>query len=156
MLFLHSCVLIRLARRIPPCSDCCRFWAAGTTEAICYLHTKGIAFRDLKPENLLIDQAGYLILIDLGFAKALPYKVTKKDGTEVTEHRTYTLCGTIEYLAPELFFDGHGHDQAVDYWALGCVIFELVQVSARRASPSASAGGPLGVFVRLTVLTAQS
>mmetsp|Transcript_43405 Transcript_43405/g.117694 ORF Transcript_43405/g.117694 Transcript_43405/m.117694 type:complete len:947 (+) Transcript_43405:489-3329(+) len=108
-------------------ADCCRFWAAGTTEAICYLHTKGIAFRDLKPENLLVDQNGYLMLIDLGFAKALPYKVTKKDGTVVTEDRTYTLCGTIEYLAPELFFDGHGHDQAVDYWALGCVVFELVQ-----------------------------
>lgn len=76
----------------------------------------------------MVDQDGYLILIDLGFAKSLPYKVTKKDGTEVTEDRTYTLCGTIEYLAPELFFDGHGHDQAVDYWALGCVVFELVQV----------------------------
>ena len=82
--------------------------------------------------------------------------MTKNDGTEVTEHRTYTLCGTIEYLAPELFFDGHGHDQAVDYWALGCVIVELGQVSARRASPSASAGGPLSVFARLTVLIAQS
>ena len=130
--------LICLPCRISPISDCCRFWAAGTTEAICYLHSKGIAFRDLKPENLLIDQHGYLILIDLGFAKALPYKVTKKDGTVVTEHQTYTLCGTVEYLAPELFFDGHGHDHAVDYWALGCVIFELVQVSAY----ASSRGGP--------------
>lgn len=54
-----------------------------------YLHNKDIVYRDLKPENLLISSNGYLKLTDFGFAK-------------IIENRTYTLCGTPEYLAPEI------------------------------------------------------
>ena len=65
-----------------------RFYAA--TVALCfeYLHSKNIVFRDMKPENLLIGNDGYLRLIDFGFAKIL------------NEARTFTLCGTPEYIAP--------------------------------------------------------
>ena len=76
-----------------------------------YLHSKNIIYRDLKPENILIDNEGYLKLTDFGFAK-------------YCETRTYTLCGTPEYLAPEIIMS-KGYDKGVDYWALGCLLYEL-------------------------------
>jgi len=103
-----------------------RFWAANITEAIVHVHNQGVAYRDLKPENLLVNEQGYIILIDLGFAKKLPYTEVDQDGFEVTHDMTYTLCGTFEYLAPEFFYDGHGHTHAVDYWALGCMVHEMI------------------------------
>jgi cGMP-dependent protein kinase len=68
-----------------------KFYASGIILALGYLHKKDIAYRDLKPENCVIDKDGYPKLIDFGFAKRLPGGV-----------KTYTLCGTPEYLAPEL------------------------------------------------------
>ena len=82
-----------------------QFYAACVTDAFSYLHAKDIIYRDLKPENLLIDGDGYIKVVDFGFAK-------------VVVDRTYTLCGTPEYLAPELVL-GKGHHKGVDYWALG-------------------------------------
>jgi serine/threonine protein kinase len=58
--------------------------------AICYMHEKDVIYRDLKPENLLIDREGHIKIADFGFAKKL------------TNDRTFTLCGTPEYLAPEI------------------------------------------------------
>lgn len=77
-----------------------------------YLHSRSIVYRDLKPENLVLDAHGYLKVVDFGFAK-------KVSG------RTYTLCGTPEYLAPETV-QGKGHNKGVDYWALGILIFEML------------------------------
>ncbi|TMW66433.1 hypothetical protein Poli38472_004198 [Pythium oligandrum] len=92
--------------------DHARFYASHVLMAIEYLHERNIVYRDLKPENLLIDPQGYLKVVDFGFAK-------------VVEDRTYTLCGTPEYLAPELVL-GKGHSKGVDYWALGVLIYEMV------------------------------
>lgn len=89
-----------------------RFYASHVLMALEYLHERHIVYRDLKPENLLIDPEGYLKVVDFGFAK-------------VVTDRTYTLCGTPEYLAPELVL-GKGHNKGVDYWALGVLIFEMV------------------------------
>lgn len=93
-------------------NDHARFYASHVLMALEYLHDRSIVYRDLKPENLLIDPDGYLKVVDFGFAK-------------VVEDRTYTLCGTPEYLAPELVL-GKGHNRGVDYWALGVLIYEMI------------------------------
>lgn len=67
------------------------------------MHSKGYAYRDLKPENLLIDRNGYLRVADFGFAKRL-----------VGSSKTTTMCGTPEYLAPEIVMQ-LGHTRAVDW-----------------------------------------
>lgn len=93
-------------------SDQCRFYAATVTSCFEYLHSKNIIFRDLKPENLLIGNDGYLKLTDFGFAKIL------------NEGRTFTICGTPEYIAPEVILN-QGHGKAVDWWTLGVLIYEM-------------------------------
>ncbi|TMW58496.1 hypothetical protein Poli38472_010055 [Pythium oligandrum] len=89
-----------------------RFYIASVVLVFQHMHAKSIAYRDLKPENILLDNEGYMKLADFGLAKL------------VTD-RTFTLCGTPDYLAPELIFS-KGHDKAVDYWALGVLIYELL------------------------------
>lgn len=97
-----------------------RFYAAEIVLVLEYLHEQqgGVAYRDLKPENLLLDQDGHIKLVDFGFAKRLGYK----DSRPV---ETYTLCGTPEYLAPEVIHN-KGHTTAVDWWALGILIYEFL------------------------------
>jgi len=90
-----------------------RFYAACVVEALDYLHERSIAYRDLKPENLLMDARGYVKLIDFGFAKLIG-----------SSGKTKTLCGTPEYVAPEVILD-EGHDCSVDFWSLGILIYEL-------------------------------
>jgi cGMP-dependent protein kinase len=96
-----------------------KFYASNVILAFKHLHAKNIAYRDLKPENLLIDGKGYVKVIDFGFAKKFPYV---KNGKPL--NKTFTLCGTPEYLAPEIVMS-KGYDKSVDCWALGCLIFEL-------------------------------
>lgn len=96
-----------------------KFYAANVILAFKHLHNKGIAYRDLKPENLLVNANGYLKMIDFGFAKKFPYE---KGGHK--QDKTYTLCGTPEYLAPEIVMS-KGYDKGVDYWAYGCLVYEL-------------------------------
>ncbi|NWZ47430.1 KGP2 kinase, partial [Haliaeetus albicilla] len=90
------------------------FCCACVVEGLEYLHGRGIVYRDLKPENLMLDQSGYVKLVDFGFAKELG-----------RGEKTYSFCGTPEYLAPEMLRQ-EGHDFAVDFWMLGILTFELL------------------------------
>ena len=92
-----------------------RFYSGCAGLALEYLHSLGVAYRDLKPEHLVLDQRGFLKLVDFGLATMEKKKSTKHP----------TFCGTTEYLAPEMIA-GTGHTKAVDLWALGVLIFELI------------------------------
>lgn len=91
-----------------------RFLAGCVLEALAFLHKQDYVYRDLKPENLLLDNDGYVKLTDFGFAKRLGLR-----------GKTFTFAGTPEYVAPEIVLN-RGHDRAVDYWAFGIFVFELL------------------------------
>jgi protein kinase A len=107
------------------------FYSAEIVLIFEFLHDhKGVAYRDLKPENILIDAQGHLKLVDFGFAKSIG-----KSGSQ-SQHlspaavndraaETYTLCGTPEYLAPEVIRNT-GHGTAVDWWAFGILLYEFL------------------------------
>lgn len=92
--------------------DGAKFYAAEIMLGIEYLHQHDVAHRDLKPENILLDQDGHVRIADFGFAK-------------VVSDCAWTLCGTPEYMAPEII-GGRGYTKAVDWWALGIMIFEMI------------------------------
>ncbi|PVU88796.1 hypothetical protein BB561_005687 [Smittium simulii] len=93
-------------------SPVAKFYASEVFLALKYLHSFDIIYRDLKPENLLIGADGHIKLTDLGFAKYVP-------------DITWTLCGTPDYLAPEII-QSKGYGKSVDWYSLGVLIFEMV------------------------------
>jgi len=119
---------LRKAGRFP--NDTSRFYAAEITLVFAYLHDLSILYRDLKPENLLLDRVGHCKVTDFGFAKKVDY-------------RTWTLCGTPEYLAPEIILS-KGHGKAVDWWALGILCYEMLA-----GYPPFYDEDPLGIYQKI-------
>ncbi|KAJ8005523.1 hypothetical protein DPEC_G00118840 [Dallia pectoralis] len=99
------------------------------TEAFEYLHHNRVIYRDLKPENLMLDTDGYIKLVDFGFAKKIQ-----------VGQRTWTFCGTPEYVAPEIILN-KGHNFSVDFWSLGILVYELLT-----GSPPFSGSDPMMTY----------
>ena len=107
-LFIH----LRQNKYFP--EDTVRFYASIIGLSLEYLHKNGIVYRDIKPENILLEEDGYLKLIDFGMAKIL-----KED------ENTNSFCGTPEYLAPEII-TGEGHNKMADWWSYGTLVYEML------------------------------
>lgn len=93
-----------------------RFYTMVVADTLDYLHSRSYVFRDLKPENIMLDGYGYPVIVDFGFCKRLP---------EGPDGKTFTFCGTPNYVAPEIITNV-GHNGKADCWALGIVIYEMV------------------------------
>jgi len=99
--------------------------------ALEFLHARGILHRDLKPENILVAADGHLCLTDFGLAKDFQYNRNLRSVDEVSEDykeeegRALTICGTQEYMAPEMIAR-KGYGKAADFWSLGCIAYEML------------------------------
>ncbi|KZV68745.1 kinase-like protein [Peniophora sp. CONT] len=102
--------LLRRSNRFP--EPVAKFYAAEVALALNHLHTLDIVYRDLKPENILLARDGHIKIADFGFAKYVPTV-------------TWTLCGTPDYLAPEVV-NQRRYNKSVDWYALGILIFEML------------------------------
>ncbi|XP_077426675.1 ribosomal protein S6 kinase beta-2-like isoform X3 [Vanacampus margaritifer] len=95
--------------------DTACFYLGEIILALGHLHSNGIIYRDLKPENVMLNHQGHIKLTDFGLCKESIH-----DGSV-----THTFCGTIEYMAPEILTRS-GHNRAVDWWSLGALMFDMM------------------------------
>jgi protein kinase A len=118
-----------------------KFYAAGILEGLSHMHRRHILYRDLKPENVLIDRDGYPVIIDFGFGMfAVPqsslivrltpinqliYSFFGDSAAKYVVNKTYTLCGTPLYLAPEVILN-RGHDKGADHWSYATLLYEMI------------------------------
>lgn len=103
---------LRKVTRFPEAT--CKFYAAQIIQGLAYLHSQNIMYRDMKPENVLLDEEGNACLADFGISKILDPKETTK-----------SFVGTPEYVAPEIVLQ-KGHNKAVDIWCYGVLLYEMV------------------------------
>lgn len=119
--------------------DAVRFYAAEVVTALEYLHCQGIIYRDLKPENVLLQRSGHVSLTDFDLSCLTSCKPQllisttndKKKGQQAPifmaepMRASNSFVGTEEYIAPEII-TGSGHTSAVDWWALGILLYEMI------------------------------
>lgn len=96
--------------------DRSRFYTAQIVLALEHLHMMNVIYRDLKPENVLLDHNGNIRLTDFGLSK---------ENVDAVDRGAHSFCGTPEYLAPEVL-SRSGHGRAVDWWSLGALLFEML------------------------------
>nr|AML79426.1 putative LOV domain-containing protein [Sciadopitys verticillata] len=144
--FAHGGELFLLLDRQPTKvikEDAVRFYAAEVIVALEYLHCQGVTYRDLKPENVLIQRDGHVLLTDFDLSFLTPCKPQLIKHTRVPRRKgkvkneplpvfvaeptvaSNSFVGTEEYIAPEII-TGAGHSSAVDWWALGILLYEML------------------------------
>jgi len=121
--------LLRRSKVFP--NQVAKFYSAEVLLALEYLHSKNIIYRDLKPENILLTRSGHIKLADFGFAKEV-------------EMNTYTLCGTPDYIAPEVIAF-QLYNKAVDWWSFGVLIYEMLAGRTPFYDPS-----PIKTYEKIT------
>ena len=109
-----------------------RYYTAELVLGLSHLHSKGVIYRDLKPENVLLDADGHVKIADFGLSKVLNDKLLKKGqqiqrvvDISMEKAQTFSFCGTPEYLAPEILTRS-GHGAGVDWWSLGMLLYEML------------------------------
>ncbi|XP_060071671.1 ribosomal protein S6 kinase 2 alpha-like [Ylistrum balloti] len=105
----------RLSKEVMFTEEDVKFYLAELALALDHLHSLGIVYRDLKPENILLDTDGHIKLTDFGLSKESIFD----------EKKTYSFCGTVEYMAPEVV-NRKGHGTAADWWSYGVLMFEML------------------------------
>lgn len=95
--------------------DRARIYTAEILLAIQYLHKRDIIFRDLKPDNVVIDADGHALLTDFGLSK---------EGV-LDNISAKSFCGSVAYLAPEML-KRSGHGKSVDWYLLGVLLYEML------------------------------
>jgi cGMP-dependent protein kinase len=111
--FIKGMDLFDVLRKLGLVTDeAAKFYIASLAIALEHLHERSIVYRDLKPENVLVDPQGYIKVVDFGTAK-------------IIQGRTYTVVGTPHYMAPEVIL-GKGYDYSADFWTLGVMLYEFM------------------------------
>lgn len=103
--------------------DTVAFYAAEISCALKFLHSKGIVYRDLKPENCLLDEKGHLVLTDFGLSKKSVFENTGNETDDITQ--LHSIIGTPEYCAPEILA-GEPYTQNCDWYSLGCLVYDML------------------------------
>ena len=80
-----------------------------------YMHERDIVYRDIKPENILVDMDGHIRIADFGLSKIIPER-----------ERSNSFCGSPEYLSPEMLTNNEGHDRRLDIYCLGVLLYEML------------------------------
>ncbi|XP_020293158.1 ribosomal protein S6 kinase 2 beta [Pseudomyrmex gracilis] len=104
----------RLNKEVMFTEDDVKFYLAELALALDHIHKLGIIYRDLKPENILLDTEGHISLTDFGLSKQ-----------PLDDSKTYSFCGTVEYMAPEIV-NRKGHTFTADWWSFGVLMFEML------------------------------
>lgn len=104
----------RLSKEVMFTEEDVKFYLAELALALDHLHKLGIVYRDLKPENILLDSDGHIKLTDFGLSKEA-----------VEDQKTFSFCGTVEYMAPEVV-NRKGHGTTADWWSFGVLMYEML------------------------------